>query len=75
MRDLQIMSAVVGLCVVGVLVSLGGGIYTAVERHRVESQPHLEAFPVPATMSQPGDAPAASAGGAHGDHGLPTPAH
>ncbi len=75
MRDLQIMSAVVCICVLGVVVSLGGGIYTAVERHRVESQPHLDAFPVPATLSQPAGMPAAAPGAAHGDHGLPTPAH
>ena len=74
MRDLQIMSAIVGVCVLGVAVSLGGGIYTAVERHRIESQPHLDAFPVPATLSQPSDA-APAAGAVHGDHGLPTPAH
>jgi len=67
MRDLQVMTGIVGVCVLGVLVSLGGGIYTAVERHREQSQTHLDAFPIPATPSQPIQPGRTS--------GLPLPAH
>ena len=71
MRDLKILTGLVYVCVAGVVVSLGGGIYTAVRQHQEASRPHPSVFPTPAALPQTGGNPASAplAPGA-----LPTPA-
>ena len=72
MRDLKILTGLVYFGVAGVLVSFGGGIYTAVRAHQEANRPQPTAFPVPAGITSGANgAPAAPASGG----ALPTPAH
>ena len=71
MRDLKILTGLVYVCMAGVLVSFGGGIYTAIKQHQEASRPQPSVFPTPAGLTQPGGAPAAQA---PAPGALPTPA-
>ena len=75
MRELKMMTALVYLGVAGVVVSFGGGIFTAVRQHQEDSKPHPSVFPTPATLSGSGAGSGAAATPAQrSDGGLPTPA-
>jgi hypothetical protein len=75
MRELKIMTGIVYFCVAGVAVSLGGGIYTAIQLHREANAPHPSVFPTPASGA-PGAPGTTSAPAVQhtAPGGLPTPA-
>ncbi len=76
MRDLKILTGLVYFCVAGVGVSLGGGIYTAIQQHREEAKPKPTYFPTPATVGggRTSAAPAQQAAPPRSGE-LPVPAH
>ena len=51
MQELKMLTGVVVVCALGVVVSLGGGIYTAWKEHKEYSEKVIpaEQVPVPAT--------------------------
>lgn len=51
MQELNRLQAIVTVCVVGIIVSFGGAIYTAVKEHKVEQARVIpeSKLPVPAT--------------------------
>jgi hypothetical protein len=53
LKTLKVLTGVVTACVIGIVICLGGSIYTAVKQHRAEVEPAPAQIPVPAGIPAP----------------------